>query len=454
MSKSVKETMQAFAINKALDYIEGNPDENLPKLMELVDKFSPDGWYEGQRAAIRKVIQEKNNWYQLILRLYDLDPGVRKAFFQNFLFNASLKGSAIQEDSMKKYGCNIPWAILLDPTSACNLHCTGCWAAEYGNRLNLSVETIDSIIRQGKELGTYMYIYTGGEPLVRKKDLIKICERHPDCEFLSFTNATLIDEEFCQEMLRVKNFVPAISLEDFEEANDSRRGQGIYQKVKQAMELLKAHSLPFGISTCYTSRNYADITSEEFFDYMIDSGALFVWFFHYMPVGNSAATELLPTPEQRETVYHRIREFRNSKAIFSMDFQNDAEYVGGCIAGGRRYLHINAKGNVEPCVFIHYSNVNIHEVSLLDALRSPIFMAYHDNQPFNDNMLRPCPMLENPERLRAMVKATGAVNTDYESPESVDHLCDKTTPYANTWKETADKLWSGCSDCAGCHKGE
>lgn len=355
---------------------------------------------------------------------------------------------------MKKYGCNIPWAILLDPTSACNLHCTGCWAAEYGNRLNLSVETIDSIIRQGKELGTYMYIYTGGEPLVRKKDLIKICEMHPDCEFLSFTNATLIDEEFCQEMLRVKNFVPAISLEGFEEANDSRRGQGIYQKVKQAMELLKAHSLPFGISTCYTSRNYADITSEEFFDYMIDSGALFVWFFHYMPVGNSAATELLPTPEQRETVYHRIREFRNSKAIFSMDFQNDAEYVGGCIAGGRRYLHINAKGDVEPCVFIHYSNVNIHEVSLLDALRSPIFMAYHDNQPFNDNMLRPCPMLENPERLRAMVKATNAVNTDYESPESVDHLCDKTTPYANTWKETADKLWSGCSDCAGCHKGE
>ena len=104
------------------------------------------------------------------------------------------------------------------PTSACNLHCTGCWAAEYGHQLNLDLDTIDSIVRQGKELGTYMYIYTGGEPLVRKKDLIKICEMHPDCEFLSFTNGTLIDEEFCQEMLRVKNFVPAISLEGFETA--------------------------------------------------------------------------------------------------------------------------------------------------------------------------------------------------------------------------------------------
>ena len=82
-------------------------------------------------------------------------------------------------------------------------------------------------------------------------------------------------------------------------------------------------------------------------------------------------------------MYHRIRAHRQSKAIFSMDFQNDAEYVGGCIAGGRRYLHINAKGDVEPCVFIHYSNVNIHNHTLLEALKSPLFQAYHDNQPFN-----------------------------------------------------------------------
>lgn len=447
MNISVKENIQAFAMNKALDYIENNPDTNIPKLMDMVDKVSPDGWYEGQRKAIRTAIQKKDNWYQLILRLYELDPGIRKAFFQNFLINASLKGSAIQNENKEKYGCNIPWAILLDPTSACNLHCTGCWAAEYGNRLNLSLETMDSIIRQGKELGTYMYIYTGGEPLVRKKDLIQLCEMHPDCEFLSFTNGTLIDEAFCQEMLRVKNFVPAISLEGFEKANDSRRGDGIYKQVKHAMELLKEHNLPFGISTCYTSQNYMDITSEKFFDYIIDNGALFVWFFHYMPVGNAAATELLPTPEQRKTVYNQIRKFRNNKAIFSMDFQNDAEYVGGCIAGGRNYLHINAKGDVEPCVFIHYSNANIHESSLLEALQSPLFMAYHDNQPFNDNMLRPCPMLENPECLRTMVKTTGAVNTDYQSPESVDHLCDKTTPYAAAWKETADNLWAGCKKC-------
>ena len=347
----------------------------------------------------------------------------------------------IAYETEEKEDCNVPWAILLDPTSACNLHCTGCWAAEYGHKLNLSLETIDDIVTQGKKLGTYMYIYTGGEPMVRKKDIITICERHPDCEFLSFTNGTLIDEEFCQEMLRVKNFVPAISLEGFETANDGRRGPGVFDKVKHAMQLLKEHNLPFGISTCYTSMNYKDITSEEFYDMIIEAGALFIWFFHYMPVGNDAAPELMPNPEQRKAVYERIRAFRSSKPIFSLDFQNDAEYIGGCIAGGRNYCHINPKGDVEPCVFIHYSGANIREKSLLECLKQPLFMAYRDGQPFNDNMLRPCPMLENPELLQKMVHETGAHSTDVEEAEPVEHLCGKCEAYACEWKKTADKLW-------------
>ena len=443
------ETIQSAAVRQALKYIEQEPEKNLPKLLDWVDKFDKDNLYESQRQVFHHVLQHhEGNWYQLILRVFQLDEGVRKAFLENFIINASLIGSARQEAVRKQEGCNVPWAILLDPTSACNLHCTGCWAAEYGHSLSLDLETMDHIIRQGKELGTYMYIYTGGEPLVRKADLIRLCEMHPDCEFLSFTNGTLIDEAFCQEMLRVKNFVPAISLEGFRQANDARRGEGTFDKVLAAMALLQRHKLPFGISTCYTSANYDDISSEAFFDLIIGAGALFVWFFHYMPVGNDAVPDLLPTPQQRKTVYQRIRAFRETKPIFSMDFQNDAEYVGGCIAGGRNYLHINAAGDVEPCVFIHYSNENIHNVSLLDALKSPLFMAYHDGQPFNENMLRPCPMLENPERLRKMVKQSGAKSTDLQSPEDVDHLCDKCQPYAQGWVPTADQLWQAHWDQA------
>ena len=446
--------LKKFGISTAYSYIEKNPEQNLPKLMEWVDRLAGDGpdSFPTQRAAFRKVVNDpSSNWYQLMMRIIkNTDTEVVKKIFTNFFLNANLIGWKTQEEWREKYGCNIPWAILLDPTSACNLRCTGCWAAESGNRLNLSFDEIDDIIRQGKEMGVYLYIYTGGEPLVRKKDLIRLCEKHSDCVFLSFTNATLIDEEFANDMLRVKNFMPAISVEGDRESHDARRGEGSFDKVVAAMNLLKEKRLPFGVSCCYTSQNFKSISSESFYDQMIDWGADFVWYFHYMPVGNDAAPDLLPTPEQREYMYHQLRHFRKTKALFGMDFQNDGEYVGGCIAGGRRYLHIIANGDVDPCDFIHYSNCNIREQSLIDCLRSPIFMAYHDGQPFNENHLRPCPMLENPQMLREMVEKTGAHSTDLESRETVEHLCAKCDAYAKNWKPTAEKLWSCDHNCIEC----
>ena len=435
-------TLKKLGIEQTFNYIYKDPDKHMPKMMDWADKFA-DGEFISQRKIIRDAITDPEHpYYHYIRRLFkEVAPNVTKTLAVNFFINASLAGWKKEEELRKKYKCNIPWAILLDPTSACNLHCTGCWAAEYGHKLNLTFDEIDDIICQGKELGVYFYIYTGGEPLVRKKDLIRICEKHSDCVFLCFTNSTLIDEEFADEMLRVGNFVPAISLEGFEEATDGRRGAGVYQKVHKAMELLRRKKLIYGISCCYTSANYDSITSEEFYDTLIEMGAYFVWYFHYMPVGNDAVPELMPTPQQRTGVYEKIRRYRATKPLFALDFQNDAEYVGGCIAGGHRYLHINANGDIDPCVFIHYSDSNIREKTLLEALQSPMMMAYHDNQPFNENMLRPCPMLENPDKLRAMVKKSGAHSTDLQSPEMAEHLCAKCDQYAKNWKPVADELW-------------
>ena len=437
--------MKKTALRTALGYIEKNPEKNLCQLMDWVDKLAGDGpnSFPKQRAAFHNVLDHpEGNMYQLVMNIiHDIDNEVLKKTFENFFLNASVLGWPKQQEYRDKLGCNIPWAILMDPTSACNLHCTGCWAAEYGNKLNMTYEELSDIIRQGKEFGTYMYILSGGEPTVRKKDIFRLCEEHNDCQFLAFTNGTLIDEAFAAEMLRVKNFIPAISVEGFEEATDFRRGKGTYQSVMRAMDVLKEKRLPFGISCCYTSKNIDSISSDEFMDAMIEKGARFAWYFHYMPVGNEAVTELLPTPEQRTEMYHRVRRFRQTKPIFALDFQNDGEYVNGCIAGGRNYLHINANGDIEPCAFIHYSDSNIREKTLLEAFQSPLFMAYHDNQPFNCDHLRPCPMLENPEALERMVRESGACSTDMQSPESAEHLCGKCQAYAKAWAPVADALW-------------
>ena len=448
----LKYHVQELVLNQAMNYISGNPQENLPKLLNLVEKTGITKGFDGQMELFHNVVDDPDNtWNKFAMGLWeDIDNDVLKTVFRNFGLNASFLGFPTQLENREKYDCNVPWAMLLDPTSACNLQCTGCWAAEYGNQLNMSYETLDSIINQGKELGTYFYLYSGGEPLVRKADIIRLCEAHPDCAFTAFTNGTLIDEAFADEMLRVKNFIPAISVEGFETDTDARRGKGTFAAVQRAMAILREKRLPFGISCCYTSQNVDMIGSEEYFDAMIEWGAKFCWFFTYMPVGCGSPVELMANAEQRAWMYQQVRAFRETKPIFTLDFWNDGEYSEGCLAGGRRYLHVNANGDMEPCAFIHYSDSSVYEKTILEGLKSPLFQAYYKGQPFNENHLRPCPMLDNPDALVNMVETSGAHSTDLQSPEDVHDFCAKSRDTAANWAPVADEIWGCSGKCAGC----
>ncbi len=441
--KSPKQLISTAVIKEAYQYMTHDPMKNLPKLIDWADKVMVTDSFRPALQMFREIAKDPaNNWNQLIQRYFnELNPITQKKFLINFMVNAGIAGNAIIDKSKEKYDCNVPWAILFDPTAACNLRCTGCWAAEYGKGISLDYSVMQKIIRQGKELGIYMYILSGGEPTMRKDEIIRLAEENDDCMFLAFTNATLIDEAFACEVERVGNFAFAISVEGNEEETDMRRGKGTYRKVMKAMDILQKHGIIFGFSTCYHSKNAESVGSEGYIDLMVQKGCKFGWYFTYIPIGKDAVPELMAGPEQREYMYHQIRKFRTVKPCFLMDFWNDGEYVKGCIAGGRNYLHINSNGDVEPCAFIHYSNVNIKDVDLIDALRSPIFMEYRKNQPFNENHLRPCPMLDNPEKIREMVNNAKAHSTQMEDSETVEELTAKTMPAAEKWKPVADKLW-------------
>lgn len=452
MSTTLTHKMERKAFETVIDKIitKAQAGENVQKdfqtMISLMEKVLGSSWEASSYEMLREITcKPDSKWAHYTQRLLrEVDPHILKTLVLNAGFESGFKGYKTSLAMAKKYDCNIPWIILMDPTTACNMHCTGCWAAEYGDKMNLSYEDMDRIITEGKELGIHAYLFTGGEPLIKKKEIIRLCEKHQDCAFHAFTNGTLIDEEFCEDLLRVGNFFVSVSIEGFEESNDGRRGAGHYLKALSAMDLMHSKRIPFGVSICYTSRNYLTVTSDEFLDMLIEKGCIFAWYFHYMPVGVNASTDLLLTPDQRVYMLDKIREIRGlegGKELFAIDFQNDGEFVHGCIAAGERYCHINANGDVEPCVFIHYSGANIKEQSLLDCLRQPLFLAYRDGQPFNENHLRPCPMLENPEKLQEMVKATNAKSTDLEAPESCEHLCGKCVEYAEKWAPVANSIW-------------
>ena len=429
-----------------VNYVYKNPKKNIPKVLKIGKAITGNLFPETTWTAPLDVITNpQNTWNDYVYRIIEeTDKELLTNMLLTFAIDAGYIGTSTLRENRDKLKCNIPWIILMDPTSACNLKCKGCWAAEYGHHSNLTLDEMRKIVTEAKALGTHFFMFTGGEPLVRKKDILTITNENKDCIFLAFTNGTLIDDEFCEELKKSGNFALALSIEGTEETTDFRRGEGVYQKVVDAMALLKKHKCIFGTSVCYTSKNYDAVTSDKFYDMEIEAGAKFALYFHYMPIGSDADTSLLLTPEQREHVYRTIRKkrrARNGKPIFVMDFQNDGEFVGGCIAGGRNYFHINSEGDAEPCVFIHYSDSNIKEKSILECLRSPLFKQYYKGQPFNDNMLRPCPMLENPQALRHIIEVTGAKSTNLTCPESADELCSKCDLYAKEWAPMAKQIW-------------
>ena len=450
MQSKIAHTAERKAFSIALDQIikagsGKDREKNLDKLIDMAGRLLKDT-APGVTRGLRAGLYPGSKWEGYLWDIIDnTDPHVLRTVVLNGGYEAAFRGLRNTTANAAKYNCNVPWIIIFDPTSACNKHCVGCWSADYGNWLNLTYDECDKIVTEAKELGCHWFMLTGGEPLVRKKDLLKLAEKHSDCLFSPFTNGSLIDQPFCDEVKRLGNIIFSMSLEGFKTANDARRGDGSFNEVVRAMDLMTENGIPFGISTCYTRNNVEDVTSDEYYDFILAHGALWQWYFHYMPVGEGANADLMPTVEQREYMIKRIRAIRDyegGKPIMAMDFQNDGEYVGGCIAGGRVFCHINARGDVEPCVFIHYSNANIKDKSLLECLQQPVFQAYREHYPWNQNMLRPCPMLENPEILPQIVHAADANSTEYTSPEDVDHLCGRTKAYADSWKDKADRIWN------------
>jgi len=419
-----------------------NPEENLTKMARLISQVAPDPDHRKNAAMVLKYLEDKDsNWYQLAHRLFQqVHPNVRDRIAVNFFVKASLLGVPRQRQVAKEINASVPWAILMDPTEKCNLRCTGCWAGDYQRTHELDLETMDRIVTEGEDMGVYFYVVSGGEPTVRMDRIMELARRHPNAVFHLFTNGTLITREMAKQLVDLGNITFAISLEGLEETTDRRRGKGVFQKVMNTMDILREEGLVFGFSATYTRQNTEEVSSDEFIDLMIDKGAGFGWYFTYIPIGRDVNLDLMATPEQRAYMYDRMRELRRTKPIFLVDFWNDGQYSHGCIAGGRRYFHINANGDVEPCAFVHYATCNIKYVSLKEALQNPLFAAYQKRQPFNRNMLRPCPLIDNPQAMVDMVRESSALGTQLTCDETPEEFAEKLAPYASQWAQKAAAL--------------
>lgn len=393
--------LQQRIIKQIINNLDDISDTNLIRLTYISERLANER-SKKYITAIRNALKQRHPAVLLIRKiLKNIDQNCRNKFINNLVLKGLLLNDQKRVDALKN-GSAVPYTILISPTMKCNLKCEGCYAFSYSKDKDLSLEVIDKVILEAKEMGVAFFTVLGGEPFIRK-DIFEIYKKHEDFFFQVFTNGTLIDEMVCEDLKKVGNVVPMISVEGFKENTDERRGKKIYDKAIKAMELLKKHKIPFGYSVCVTRKNEEEIFSDKFVDSMISKGAYLGWYFLYMPVCGNPDISLMPTPEQRLHMLKKSREIRKDKPIFIIDFWNDAPYVKGCIAG-KCYAHVTSNGDVEPCIFTHFAVDNIKNKSLREIMDSEFFKELRKRQPYNKNLFLPCMWIDNPEISREFYK--------------------------------------------------
>jgi len=368
-------------------------------------------------------------------------PSVRKRMVNNLFGNYMLFSTEKRNKFIEEHWFEPPLLTVISPTFRCNLKCYGCYSANYSKKDVLDFNTIDRVLSEGKEYGMYFAVITGGEPFIRD-DMMAIFEKHNDMIFQVYTNGVYIKKKnLAKDIVKLGNIIPCFSVEGFEEQTDKRRGDGVFDTVTGLMdELYKLGGL-YGFSVTVTKENNDLVVSDEFIDYFVRKGCFIGWYFNYMPVGRAPDVELMTTPEQRNYRRKRIIELRKTKQLLIADFWNDGALVGGCLSGGRVYLHITASGEVDPCVFAQFHTDTILNKRLIDIIKSPFFTEIRRRQMEMKNRLRPCMIIDRPQVLRDVVAKAGAKASQGGGWDTVTKLAPALDEYARRYAEITEEAW-------------
>ncbi|MHC4870614.1 MAG: radical SAM protein [Planctomycetota bacterium] len=437
---------------------EYSPDTLISMIEKLKDsaiKRMADN-HQGDDATKNMRIEAANGFFEMAKRkLPFLSPETQKKLCYNLFFNTMHLGDEARVKYKEEHGEYPPFFLTISPTMACNLRCTGCYAWKYDKSECLSFEEMDKILTEAKEkMGIYFVTITGGEPTTYKH-LFEIAEKHDDIFFQMYTHGHNINKQMAEKIAKLGNLYPAISIEGGRKETDTRRGEGAYDKVLSAMDNLREVGALFGFSVTHTRYNHESVCTGTFFDDMIGHGAAFGWFFQYIMYGKDPNPDMVPTSEQRYERREAIINFRKEKPILVFDFWNDGESVEGCLAWGRKYVHITANGNVEPCVFVHFAKDNIRDKSLVEIMNSDVFKDARSRQPFTKDLRRPCPVIDHPEQLKELVEKYGLFANDGASMAMINEMHGTVKEQADDYKEYLEKVDAmGCgAGCGACSCG-
>jgi MoaA/NifB/PqqE/SkfB family radical SAM enzyme len=411
--------------SQLLESLANASDSNLLKALKILEKFASIKWHHRGFSAIEQMIKDKHPGMEATRRiLQHANSAARAALLNNLILGCLLLGYHKRLDFYKKHGAAPPGTLLISPTLRCNLRCYGCYSAAHSQGQELTREEVDGILADASRIGINFIIFLGGEPFMAPW-LTDLMEKHSTIAFQVFTNATLLDDKKIARLAAMGNVAVAISVDGLREETDLRRGPGAYDQATTVMRKLYDAGVLVGFSAMLSSRNFDVIYSDEFLDAMIENGAGYGWIPLALPQGRACVEpELLLSEEQKAQIYDRVKGVRQRKPILLLDFYNDAKLTEGCSAG-RITMHINANGDVEPCVLMPFAKDNIRNKPFVDILQSDFFQGLRKISTQHVNERQTCLWVHNPKEVLHVINTCGVRATSEGVLERLNELAQK-----------------------------
>ncbi len=330
-------------------------------------------------------------------------------FVRNFGLR-NLSNMAAFERRMEKGKPFFPAFMMISVTEACNLACSGCWVTK-GGKQSLTPEQLNGIITQSKSQGSYFFGILGGEPLMYH-GLFDVFEKHPDCYFQLFTNATLITPQLAQRMRELGNVTPLISIEGLRDESDRRRGRNdVYERTLQGLRACRKAKLIFGVAASICKSNFEELVSREHLENMAREGAAFMWYYIYRPVGADAHPENALSKEQVRQLREFIVTQRRNAPLIIIDVYWGADGKAICPGATGMSHHISPSGYVEFCppLQVAMEKLNADGSNLVDICHNSQFLS--DLRKMIAETTRGCILMEDPEKLTEFLSMRGVIET-------------------------------------------
>jgi MoaA/NifB/PqqE/SkfB family radical SAM enzyme len=337
----------------------------------------PVGADEEQGSRYTRVLnKELRLFFRDALRISLKSPRQALFFLRTIGWQA---GAARVRSRWKRQGIHVPAVMIFSITHRCNLHCKGCYAQALHPSSNgdMSEDKLRSIFAEAHELGISFAVLAGGEPLVRP-EILDITKEHPEIISLMFTNGTLIDDTLLARFRAQRHLVPVISMEGYQEDTDGRRGQGVYEYLQTIISRLRDHGIFYAVSLTVTRSNLDTVTGAPFIESLLGLGCQFFVYLEYTPI-REGTEDWVITEGQRARLPGTMDAYRQKYPALFVAVPGDEGRFGGCLAGGRGFVHISADGDVEACPFAPYSDTNLRDSSLKEGLQSELLKAIREN---------------------------------------------------------------------------